>query len=158
MTEDARRMRFETDCRARGVSWTYAASRPWRANHQKRHVWVPPPINDAMEAICRHELGHIIVGPCPKTGDHFRSPDGCLACEMLAWTSGGMPHTADGYAARRSALGTYRRGIPAFAAARTAADRMLGRVDALLDVQRKVRWAALQERNDRARAGLQRQR
>jgi hypothetical protein len=120
-------------------------------------VWVPPPHDDESFAIALHEAGHVVVGPCTGGPLHFnrrRATSACLECERLATEQAKrwVPFTPRMTECLRSALKTYRRSVPAPAAALQRADEALGRVSALKQRLARVRFAEREAQLARWRA------
>lgn len=147
---------FERKARDHGVSWTYTSDRNWYAKPRMRQVWIPAPYDDESLAIALHEVAHSVLGGCPGGPLHFnRRRNGsseCLGCEIdtsrlaLSWCS-----TPRGRERLNSALKIYRYGVPAPVAALEKADVMLGRVSALENQLKRLKFAELEARLERAR-------
>lgn len=139
------------------IRWT-AKRTEWAARGKRASI--PPPIDDEMLAVCLHELGHCALGRCPGAAAHFdrrrRGVSACLACEQAAWDLAKTWHqfTPAMFDAMRRYFGTYRRGIPAPLAAMQKADETLGRVSALELRMKKLKFAEMVARNERARRML----
>jgi hypothetical protein len=149
---DLRRHLFERLCRQHGVRWTYV-TKGFNARAAAKRIEVPPPYTDATLAICLHELAHCLIPRCPGKAPHWdRRRDGvaqCLACERGAWESAKQlaRFSEPMYAELKRCLSTYRERTPAYVDAQEAADRQLGVVAALEEVQRRERWKLRWQRN-----------
>jgi hypothetical protein len=119
---------------AYGVTVLYAKARAPHAVPGLRQMVIPPITDFVSFGSFLHELGHCVNGPCPRTGDHYRkfkSGDGCLRCEVLAW------ETAQQFVPfenreliddLRECLGTYLADTPAPGTALHDAERQCGTV------------------------------
>jgi hypothetical protein len=103
--------------------------------HESRTAFVPPIDDLESFAVCLHELGHGLAGPCPMTGDHFTTIVGgtivggvhvggsaaCQRCEVDAWTEAMrlVSFTREMFDRVRRSLSSYRSAL-ATRAARTA--------------------------------------
>ncbi len=60
------------------------------ADWQRRHITVPPVVDEESYATSLHETGHILSGACTGEAPHYRDPQVqdwhcCVACEVAAW-------------------------------------------------------------------------
>lgn len=128
-------------CEPNGFTWEYSAARGWCAWPARKHMRVPPLIDRQALAICLHEAGHCALGPCPNTGDHQQTADGCLECERLAHARAyqWVPYERDMYRRATAALKTYRY-IDAPIASRQRAEVAMSTVTWGLEYTKRVQW------------------
>jgi hypothetical protein len=140
-----------TICRPNGITWTYSAARDWCAWPARKVLRVPPPIDRAALAICLHEAAHCVNGPCPNTGLHRTTKDGCLECESSSWITVDqwLPPNPIQFQRKRTALATYTTLLAPLAAQHRAAETM-STLTFGLDYMRRMRWDDRVEKTQRA--------
>jgi hypothetical protein len=115
---------------------------------------VIPPIKDSESfSVALHEIGHIVVGECPRSEPHRPDPTStrwhaCLACESDA-TEVAMrlvPFSADMHAKLSRCLKTYRRSTPGPESEKERLDRIAGTVFYAEEKQKRQRWQLRLER------------
>jgi hypothetical protein len=115
---------------------------------------VIPPIEDSESfSVALHEIGHIVVGECPRSEPHRPDPTvtrwhACLACESDA-TEVAMrlvPFSPEMHAKLSRCLKTYRRSTPGPESEKERLDRIAGTVFYAEQKQARLKWQAMLER------------